>query len=92
MRDYIEPANNSTEVERKTAELLLKYPSLEEVFDENQLRNLPETKRKIEETINELERTVRVGSKEEAEKASRVIEACTTTLDFLAELEERRKN
>ena len=92
MKGFTKPASGPAEEEQKTAELLLKYPSLENMFDADQLRNLPKTKRNMEQTISELERSVRRGTKEEAEKAARVIEACKTTLNFLRELEEIREN
>jgi len=92
MNGFNKSTENLAPSDQKIAELLLKYPSLEKVFDENQLENLPEMKSKLQDTIADLERTVRTGSKEDAEKAFRIIEACNTTLDFLAELESLREN
>ena len=92
MKGFNKPTDNLAPEEQKIAELLLKYPTLEKVFDENQLENLHETKTRLQGTITDLERTVRTGSKEEAEKAARIIEACHTTLSFLAELESMRRN
>lgn len=93
MRNFkTENAANLTDEEKETIESLLKYPSLEKVFDQNQPNNLAEIKRKMNATISELERVIRSGSKDEAEKATEIAAGYRVTLNFLNELENLRKN
>lgn len=70
---------------------LLNYPSLEKIFDPNDRRKLAEMKRKMQSTIDELERVIRRGSKDDAEKAAGTIEAYQTVLNFLDELQTARQ-
>lgn len=87
-----ETSDTITEEERDTIETLLNYPSLEEVFAENAATGAEKIKQKMLSTVADLERVVRRGSKEEAEKASKITAAYQTTLSFLDELEQRRNS
>jgi hypothetical protein len=84
--------SESTEEERKLIETLIKYPSLESVFDQNQPSGFAEIKQKLQETISNLERVIRRGEKTDAERAGVVIEAYQTAINFLSELETLRKS
>ena len=84
-------SDNLTDEEIETINTILHYPSLENVFDQEQ-QNLTEKRQNMLSTVAELERVVRRGSKAEAEKATRIIEAFQTTLNFLDELEKMREN
>lgn len=82
---------NSTVETAETIKSLLHYPSLERVFDPTDARRLPALKQKMRSTIDDLERVVRRGSKDDAERAARAVEAFKVTLDFLDELETARQ-
>ena len=71
-------------------ESLLKYPSLEKVFDRTDA--LPALKRRMTATLEDLERVVRRGAKEDAAKAAKVVAAYQTALKFLDELEAIRQS
>ena len=81
-----------TEAEKDVIAELLKYPALEKVFDPNRLQEVVETKKRLQASLVEFERVVRRGSREDAGKAAQIIKAYQTTLDFLDELERKRKN
>ena len=85
-------SNNLTDEEKALAAALVHFPLLEEVFDQNNGQNLAAIRQKMLATITELERVVRRGSPMEAEKSSRIVQAFQTTLDFLDELEHRRRS
>lgn len=87
-----ETAAEPTGEERETIETLLNYPSLERAFADDAASGADKTKRKMLESVAELERVVRRGTQTEAAKAARVLAAYQTTLDFLDELERARKN
>ena len=87
--------SNQTE-QLKTEEIeviksLLNYPSLEKVFDQADSRGLSAIKQKMQSTVDDLERVIRRGTKEDAEKAVKVVEAYKTVLGFLDELENKRQ-
>lgn len=82
-----ETSEQLTDEERETIESLLKYPSLERVFDSSEPHNLGETRRKMQTNVNEFERTIRSGSKREADRAAKIVAAYQTTIKFLDELE-----
>ena len=84
-------AENLNAEEIETVKFLLNYPSLEKVFDQTDSRNLPAMKQKMQSTVDDLERVIRRGTKDDAEKAARVVEAYKTVLGFLDELENRRQ-
>jgi len=48
-------------------------------------------KQKMQSTIDDLERVIRRGTKDDAEKAARVVEAYKIVLGFLDELETARR-
>ena len=77
--------------EQELIEALLKYPSLEKVFAPEDVRQFQAMKRKMQATLNDLERVVRRGSQEDAAKASKVAEAFQISLNFLDELDARRR-
>lgn len=76
-----------TDEEKETIESLLQYPSLERVFDVNQPHNLADTKKKMQSSISDLERIIRGGKKQDADRAALIVAAYQTTVAFLGELE-----
>lgn len=66
---------------------LLNYPSIGRLFDGPDPNALENMRSRLSTTSRELERIIRQGSKEEAEKAGRVIKAINVTLDFLNALD-----
>ena len=81
-----------TAEETETINSLLNYPSLEKVFDATDPRNPSAMKQKMQSTIDDLERVIRRGSKDDAEKAARAVEAYKIVLNFLDELETARQS
>ena len=77
--------------EAELIESLLKYPTLETVFDMNGTPQLTELKRRMQATVDDLERVIRRGSKTDAQKASKVVEAYRIALNFLVDLETIRQ-
>lgn len=77
--------------ETELIESLLKYPSLEKVFDPLDEKKFSAMKLKMQTTIDDLERVVRRGSNEDAAKAAKVIEAYKISIKFLEDLDERRR-
>ena len=87
-------SNSKKAAPEETSEIiksLLNYPSLEKVFDDSDSQNLSVMKRKMQSTIDDLERVIRRGTREDAEKAAKVVKAFQTVLSFLDELEELRQ-
>jgi hypothetical protein len=66
----------------------LTYPSLARLFDEDEPRRLAEVRGRLLQTHRDLERLIRLGSREEATSAERIAKAYDLTLRLLAELEE----
>ncbi len=91
-RIQAEPAEQLTDEEKETIKSLLRYPSLERVFDPNEPHNLAETKKKMQSNIGELERIIRGGAKADADRAAKIVAAYRTTINFLDELEVIRGN
>lgn len=77
--------------ESELIESLFKYPSLENVFDSQDAHQLAAMKSKMQATVDNLERVIRRGTKEDAGKAAKAVEAYRTALSFLNELEAIRQ-
>jgi hypothetical protein len=90
----VEKAVELTEEERETIESLVNYPSLERAFEQEnaQTTGAEKIKQKMEGSVAEFERVLRRGARAEAERAERILTAYKTTLAFLDELEQMRKN
>lgn len=84
-------SDKTTAEEREIIEALLKYPSLEKVFDGKLSDGYEKTKKTMSNVIAELERVIRRGTKQDAERAEKIVEAYKTALKFLEELEELRR-
>ncbi len=69
---------------------LFNYPSIGQLFSETDLHSLQKFRAKMNQTFEDLERVIRRGSKEDAEKARRVADAIKITLEFLSTLEQAR--
>ncbi|HEY0429756.1 MAG TPA: hypothetical protein VGC76_18380 [Pyrinomonadaceae bacterium] len=80
-----------TAEERALIEVLIKYPSLEKAFDRTAPDGFAEIKQKMQATTANLERVVRRGKKTDAERASLIVAAIQTTIDFLVEMEKIAK-
>jgi hypothetical protein len=91
MNSFNPKTGKSTPEEIETIEALLKYPSLEKVFDERAPDSYEKTKRTMTSVIAELERVIRRGTKQDAERAETILEAYRTALNFLDELENIRR-
>lgn len=88
---HTEPNQTLSPEESDLIESLLKYPSLEKVFDPQDEKQFAAMKLKMQATIDDLERVIRRGSNEDAAKAAKIVEAYRITLSFLDELDARRR-
>lgn len=72
---------------------LFNYPSLGKLF-EGQTADaaLADMRKRLSRTNQDLERVIRQGSKEDAERATKVTRAFAIAFAFLSELEELRNN
>lgn len=68
------------------------YPAIGELFSGSDSRRLDDFKAKLASTCEELNRIIRHGKSEEAERAQRAARGIETTLDFLDDLESRRNS
>ena len=84
---HLESNRKISPEESELIESLFKYPSLETVFDSKDAPQLAAMKDKMQATVDDLERVIRRGSKDDAAKAAKVVEAYRITLKFLDELE-----
>lgn len=66
------------------------YPAIGELFSTSDSRRLDEFKAKLSSTRQELDRIIRHGKTDEAERAQRAARGIETTLEFLTDLESRR--
>lgn len=72
---------------------LFNYPSLGKLFEgQNADASLADMRTRLARTNQDLERVIRQGSKEDAERAAKVTRAFAITLAFLSELEELRNS
>jgi hypothetical protein len=67
------------------------YPALGQLFDSTDTRPLEEMRARLTRTGQDLERVVRQGPKEDADRAGRAARAVSVTLEFLNELEKMRR-
>lgn len=67
------------------------YPSLGQLFDGADTRALEEMRARLARTTQDLERVVRQGPKEDAERAARAVRAVGVALQFLSDLEQLRR-
>ena len=70
---------------------ILNYPSLGQLFDAGDERPLEEMRAKLTRTGQDLERVIRQGPKDDAERATRAARAISVTLQFLDDLEKLRR-
>ena len=70
---------------------LLHYPSLGRLFDGADTQALEEMRGRLRRTSQDLERVVRQGSREDAERAARAARAVSVTLELLDSLEQIRR-
>ncbi len=70
---------------------LFNYPSIGELFSGNDSRRLDEFSLKLNNTRENLERIVRYGNRDEADRATRAVRGIEVTLDFLQTLQNLRK-
>lgn len=68
------------------------YPAIGELFSTSDSRRLDEFKTKLSSTRQELDRIIRHGKNDEAERAQRAARGIETTLEFIADLESRRNS
>lgn len=71
---------------------LFDFPSVGELFSTSDTRRFDEFCLKLKTTRESLERILRYGTRDEAEKAMRAARAVEVTLDFLQSLQQMRQN
>lgn len=69
---------------------LFNYPSIGELFDDASLQKLNDFRARLSNTRENLERVVRYGSRDEAEKAEKSTRSINITLEFLDTLQKMR--
>ena len=85
-------ANVSSGVSSSTLSSLFHYPALGRLFEGADNRLLSEMRARLTQTNQDLERVIRHGSKDDADRATRATRAYRTTLSLLVELERLRNN
>lgn len=69
---------------------LFNYPSIGELFSDSDSAKLDSFRSRLASTRDQLEKVVRHGSREEADKAGVAIKGIDVTLDFLLSLDQMR--
>jgi len=84
--------NDLTANEQNSEDLtdLFNYPSIGELFSGSDSRRFDEFCRKLTATRENLERIVRYGTRDEAERATRAVRGLEVTLEFLQSLQKMR--
>lgn len=85
--------DSGKEVSEFSAEDLAKlfhYPSIGQLFSGSDSTAISEFKSRMVSTRDQLEKIIRHGSREEADKAGAVIKSVDVTLDFLSSLQKMR--
>ncbi len=70
---------------------LLNFPALGRLFEGSDTRALEDMRGRLNRINQDLERVIRQGSKEDADRAARAARAVTLTLIFLGNLEQIRR-
>lgn len=93
MENYLSNNPNekqNTELSREEMEKLFNYPSIGELFSEADPRRLNDFFARLFATRENLERVIRYGNRDEAERASKAANAVIVTLEFLQNLQKMR--
>jgi len=77
-----------SEFDQEDLAKLFNYPSIGQLFSEEEIGNLEKFFAKLTVTDENLERVIRYGNQSEAEKAARSSQAIKITLEFLRNLNE----
>lgn len=87
------PGGQQRDADAAAADLssIFNYPSLGHLFDGTDTRALESMRAQLTRTGQDLERVVRQGPKEDAERAARAARAVDVTLRFLADLDQLRR-
>lgn len=80
--------NLKSEFNQEDLAKLFNYPSIGQLFSEEEFGNLEKFFAKLNATGDNLERVIRYGNQSEAEKAARASQAVKITLGFLRNLYE----
>lgn len=89
--DGPQPAGGGGDDSDSDLSSVFNYPSLGQLFDSGGERPLEEMRARLTRTGQDLERVVRQGPKEDAERAARAARAVSVTLQFLDDLERLRR-
>jgi LDH2 family malate/lactate/ureidoglycolate dehydrogenase len=86
--------NDLTADEKNSEDLakLFDYPSVGELFSGSDQRRFDEFCSKLTATRENLERIIRYGTRDEAERATRAVRGIEVTLEFLQNLQKLRQN
>ena len=82
--------NENIKLSREEMAKLFDYPSIGELFSEADPRRLNDFFARLSATRENLERVVRYGNRDEAERASKAANAVSVTLDFHQKLQKMR--
>lgn len=85
------PVNDGSATESSDLSSLFHYPSLGRLFDEPNNSALAEMRARLTRTHQALERVIRQGAQEDADRAARAARAYTATLTLLDNLEQLQR-
>lgn len=69
---------------------IFNYPSIGQLFEDSDSQRLEDFRSRLSETRENLERVIRYGNRDEAERADKAARAIRITLDFLKTLQKMR--
>lgn len=85
-----QPAEDRSEVEIEDLSQIFNYPSIGQLFDDSDPQRLVVFRSRLTNTRENLERIIRYGNRDEANKAEKAARAVKITLEFLDTLQKMR--
>jgi uncharacterized protein (DUF2225 family) len=86
MKNTDSQTNSFIELTDEDLKLLYNYPNLGKVFDSKE--DLEKMRERLKTTYQDLERVIRQGTKEDADKATKAAQSIKVTLNLLDTIEE----
>lgn len=85
-----ETAQQSADFDSEDLAQIFNYPSIGQLFDDSDSQSIEDFLKRLSATRENLERIVRYGSRDEADRADKATRAIQITLDFLKTLQKMR--
>jgi hypothetical protein len=83
-------AENESEFNAEDLAQIFNYPSIGQLFDDSDPQRLEVFRSRLSNTRENLERVIRYGNRDEADRAEKAARAVIITLDFLDRLQKMR--